>query len=40
MTVLKVAKEGGTGYLRDLFCNYPEQNEPQSIHEKYSVRSR
>lgn len=40
MTVLKVAKEGGTGYLRDLSCNYPEPNEPQSVHEKYRVRSR
>ena len=40
MTVLKVAQEGGTGYLRDLFCNYPEPNEPQSVHEKYCVRSR
>ena len=40
MTVLKAAEEGGTGYLRDLFCNYPEPNEPQSVHEKYRVRSR
>ena len=40
MTILKVAQNGGGGHLRDLRCNYPEPNDPQSKHGEYLVRSR